>query len=148
MLPLESVTAIAEPSGVGQKAHRPAGISTTEALVDSESAEQVGGDIWRVCSVQFLQRIQPIVKKMRGRPADGLAHPAPEGVIDERPGCAPSDRSQMIARVPRVCVSSVGEQIAVRIVAHAGPVEFALRVVGIVGRASPPRLGQNINPGL
>jgi hypothetical protein len=72
-------------------------------LVDPQTRHEVGDDS---VAVEFLPRIQSIVEELGGRPADGLVHPPPEGVIGERCGRRSSLRNlcQMVARIPRVTV--------------------------------------------
>jgi len=45
----------------------------------------------------------------------------------------------MIARIPSVRIGPIAGQVAICIVAQAGAVEHALRVVGVVRRAAPAR---------
>jgi hypothetical protein len=95
---------------------------------------EVGDDA--VAAVELLHRIQLIMEELRRRPADGLVHPPPEGVINECCGgrSALRDLRQMVARIPGVRIGPVPRQVAVGIIAQADAVELGLRIISVVRR--------------
>src|SRR5712692_11206262 len=84
---------------IGQEG-RGRGVGAREILVDPQPRQQIRD--YAVGAVHFLHRIQAVVEELRRGPADGLVHPAAEGVVDEAAHGGPPLRylGQMVARVP------------------------------------------------